>query len=343
MTTSTNQIPQPNIIDPASVPSLRWGIMGAALIAEEWVGGVQKHTPQQVLAVASRTPGKAATFAEKFGLETEESYESLLAREDIDAVYIPTLGSQHLEHALLATEAGKHCLVEKPITLKSAEAEQLFAAAKAKGVLAMEAMWTRYLPQFDVARQVIAKDLIGEVDLVVASFCYDLRHVKRLWAKNQGSPIYDIGIYPIAFAQLFLGNPDRIEAVGQLTPEGIDAETQITLHYNSGARARLFVSGIASSPVRASVSGSKNTLDFAAPFFTPTSVSLVGRDVYLENDTWVDNTGVVGHEGLSYTATAFASFVGLGLLDSPLHSHADSIANIKVCEEVIRQLGADVY
>ena len=343
MTTSAHNIPQPRIIDPASVPALRWGIMGAALIAEEWVGGVQKHTPQQVVAVASRTPGKAATFAAKFGLETEESYESLLARDDIDAVYIPTLGSQHLEHALLAIEAGKHCLIEKPITLKADEAEKIYAASKAKGVLAMEAMWTRYLPQFDTARQVIDQNLIGEVDLVVASFSYDLRHVKRLWAKNQGSPVYDIGIYPIALAQQFLGNPDSIEAVGQLTDDGIDAETQITLRYKSGARARLFVSGIASSPVRASVSGSKNTMDFGAPFFTPTSVSLVGRDVYLENDSWVDNTGVVGHEGLSYTATAFAKYVGEGLLESPLQSHADSVANIRVCEEVIRQLGADVY
>ena len=212
-----------------------------------------------------------------------------------------------------------------------------------KGVLAMEAMWTRYLPQFDTARQVIEQNLIGEVDLVVASFCYDLRHVKRLWAKNQGSPIYDIGIYPIAFAQMFLGNPDSIEAIGQLTDEGIDAETQIILRYNSGARARLFVSGIASTPVRAAVSGSKNTMEFGAPFFTPTSVSLVGRDVYLENDAWVDNTGVVGHEGLSYTATAFAKYVGEGLLESQLQSHADSVANIRVCEEIIRQLGADVY
>jgi predicted dehydrogenase len=85
------KLPTPRIVDPNSVPSLRWGIMGAAAIAHEFVTGAQKYTAQQIVAVASRTPGKAQEFAAKFGLEHHDNYEDLLARPDIDVIYIPTL------------------------------------------------------------------------------------------------------------------------------------------------------------------------------------------------------------------------------------------------------------
>ncbi|MTA30017.1 MAG: gfo/Idh/MocA family oxidoreductase, partial [Actinobacteria bacterium] len=86
----TFTFPTPNLIDPASVTSYRWGIMGAAGIAEAFVTGVQKHAKQQIVAVASRTPGKAAAFAARFNLESHDNYEDLLARDDIDVIYIPT-------------------------------------------------------------------------------------------------------------------------------------------------------------------------------------------------------------------------------------------------------------
>lgn len=336
-------LPKPNIIDPAAVPALRWGVLGAAKIAHAWVDSVQKHTKQQVIAVASRTPGKAEPFASKFAIDSHDSYEELLARDDIDAVYIPTLPNQHKDHALLALAAGKHVLIEKPVTLSPEEAAEIFAFAKSKGLLAMEAMWTRYLPKFDIAKQLIAADEVGEIEVVSAQFGFDLRHVPRLWNLGEGSPIFDIGIYAVSFAQFFLGNPIKIEATGRVSAVGIDEECSVVLHYASGARAYLLISGVAAIPVHGSASGSKKYLDMGDPFFTPSSISLREKSDYPTGPTWIDETGVVGHEGLSYQATAFAKYVSDGLLESPLESHADSLANLEVCNEIIRQLGAKVY
>jgi len=317
--------------------------MGAAGIAEYFVAGVQKHTGQQVVAVASRTPGKAVEFAGKFGIESHDNYEDLLAREDIDIVYVPTLPSQHKDHALMAIAAGKHVLVEKPLALDPREAEEIFAAAKAAGVLAMEAMWTRYLPQYDIIRQVLAAGTLGEIEVVNVSMCQANLEIARLWKKNHGDPLFDMGIYPVSFAQTFLGNPTKITAQGVLNADGIDEEVSVQLHYPDGGRAYLLVSGRTGIPGVAQIGGTKGQLTVGPEFFVPSSISLSPQEFNAEPAaTWVDDSPVVAHEGLSYQATAMASFIDGGLLESPFESHADSIANLEVCAEIIRLIGAEI-
>ena len=71
-------------------------------------------------------------------------------------VYVATPHHLHLPHALLAIEAGKHVLVEKPVGLDAGEARQIGEAAARAGVFCMEAMWTLFLPRFDVVRQLLA-------------------------------------------------------------------------------------------------------------------------------------------------------------------------------------------
>ncbi|WP_138314942.1 Gfo/Idh/MocA family protein [Rhodoluna limnophila] len=334
-------LPTPEIIDPASVTSMRWGVMGAAGIAEAFVSGVQKHTKQQIVAVASRTPGKAEAFAERFGIESHDNYEDLLAREDIDVIYIPTLPTQHRDHALQAISAGKHVLIEKPITLDAAEAAEIFAAAKAAGVLAMEAMWTRYLPQYDIIRQLLADETLGEIEMVNVSMCQANLEVPRLWKKGHGDPFFDMGIYPVSFAQSFLGNPTSITAQGKLNADKIEEEVSVQLGYANGARAYILLSARASIPAVGQVAGTKAKLTVGPEFCIPSSVALAEVDFYAETEVWRD-PNPIGHEGLAYQATALASFVDQGLLESPFESHEDSIANLKVCEEVIRLIGAEV-
>ncbi len=334
-------LPQPNLIDPASVTPMRWGVMGAAGIAEAFVSGVQKHTKQQIVAVASRTPGKAEAFAERFGIESHDNYEDLLAREDIDVIYIPTLPTQHRDHALQAIAAGKHVLIEKPITLDAAEAAEIFAAAKAAGVLAMEAMWTRYLPQYDIIRQLLADEVLGDIEMVNVSMCQANLEVPRLWKKGHGDPFFDMGIYPVSFAQSFLGNPTSITAQGKLNADRIEEEVSVQLGYANGARAYILLSARASIPAVGQVAGTKAKLTVGPEFCIPSSVAFAGVDFYAETEVWKD-PNPIGHEGLAYQATALASFVDQGLLESPFESHEDSIANLKVCEEVIRLIGAEV-
>lgn len=336
-------IPAPNVIDPSSVTSLRWGVMGAAAIAEAFVAGVQKHTKQQIVAVASRTQGKAELFAEKFGLESHDNYEELLARDDIDVVYIPTLPSQHKDHALMAIAAGKHVLIEKPLTLVPEEAAEIFVAAKAKGVLAMEAMWTRYLPQYDIIRQLLEQKTLGDIEVVNVNMCQANLEVPRLWKKSHGDPLFDMGIYPISFCQSFLGNPTKITAQGVLNKDGIDEEVSVQLSYANGSRAYILVSGRAGIPGIGQVGGTKAKLDVGPEFFIPSKLELHPAHFNSTPIVWKDESEVIAHEGLSYQATALASFVDQGLLESPYESHADSIANLEVCAEIIRLIGADIH
>jgi predicted dehydrogenase len=338
----TNSFPTPEVIDPASVRSYRWGIMGAADIAQAFVSSVQKHTKQQIVAVASRTPGKAEAFAKNFGIESHDNYEELLARDDIDAIYIPTLPSQHRDHALQAIAAGKHVLIEKPVTLVPSEAAEIFAAAKAKGVLAMEAMWTRYLPQYDIIRKMVNDNTLGDIELVNVSMCQANLEVPRLWKKGHGDPFTDMGIYPISFCQTFLGNPTKITAQGKLNHDGIPEEVSVQLQYANGARAYVLVSGRAAIPGIAQIAGTKSKLDVGPEFFIPSKLELRNIDFNSKPNTWVDEYSVIGHEGLSYQATAMAAFLDQGLLESPYESHAESLANLEVCAEVIRLIGAEI-
>lgn len=334
-------LPKPNIIDPASVSSLRWGIMGAAGIANNFVEGVLKHTKQQVVAVASRTPGKAEEFAKKFGIESHDNYEDLLSRDDIDVIYVPTLPTQHKDHALMAIAAGKHVLVEKPIALNPAEAKEIFEAAKAKGVLAMEAMWTRYLPQYDIIRQLVADNTLGEIELINVAMCQSLLHVERLFTKGGGNPIFDLGIYPVSFVQGFLGKPKSITAQAVMHANNIDEEVSVQMRFESGARAYILVSTRSGIQGSAQVGGSKAKINVGPEFFVPGSIGISDVEFNSPISYWHDETGVVGHEGLSYQATALASFVDQGLLESPYESHAESIENLETCAEITRLIGSE--
>ncbi len=333
-------IPAPRIIDPKSVPSLRWGVLGPGSIAEAWVGSVQKHTAQTISAVASRTPGRAKEFADKFSIhKSYETYEELLADPEIDAVYVASRASDHFEHAMMVLRARKHLLIEKPITYLAEEARALLDFARSQNLLAMEGMWTRYLPQASIIDQL--KTTLGAPELLVATFATDNRTIERLWQKGGGGVVHDMGIYPIAIAQQLFGNPIKITTKGLITSTKIDAEAIAQLDYANGSRAILIMSMQASLPQTVSASFENAVLSIHAPFLAPSGITLTDKDFYASGETWLDESTVRGHEGLSYQATAFASYLAEGMLESPVHTHEQVVANIATAEEIVRQLGAE--
>ncbi len=116
-------------------------------------------------------PSRARAFAEAHGIKRwHESHEALVADPQIDIVYVASPHSEHKRLALLAIAAGKHILVEKPVALTAAEAREIRDAARSAGVFAMEAMWTRYLPQTDVMMQLMDDGTLGQLELVLADF-----------------------------------------------------------------------------------------------------------------------------------------------------------------------------
>jgi predicted dehydrogenase len=295
-----------------------------------------------VVAVASRTPGRASAFAQQFSIgKVYETYEELLSDDSIDAVYVASRAGDHFEHGMQVLDSGKHLLIEKPITYLASEAEQLLAHARDNGLLAMEAMWTRYLPQASIIDQLVPT--LGLPELLVAAFATDNRSIERLWQKGGGGVVHDMGIYPIAIAQQLFGDPITIEATGQISDKLIDSEAIVRLGYSNGARATLIMSMQASLPQTVSASFEQGVVNIHAPFLAPSGVTVTDKEFYATGETWLDESLVRGHEGLSYQATAFAYFIAAGMLESPVHTHAQVVANIAVAEEIVRQLGAEPF
>lgn len=335
-------LPNPRIIDPTSVPSLGWGVIGAGGIAEMFVDAVQKHTPQRVVAVASQTPGKAEAFATPRQIPAMlSSYEALVTHPDVDVVYVATTHEFHRAHAELAISAGKHVLIEKPCALNAADVEAIAQAAQAQGVLAMEAMWTRYLPQTDIIRQLLADGILGDIRLVLTDFGQDLVSVDRLMSPISGGALLDLGIYNFAFMSLVLGKATSISASGSLTGTGVDDTTTSYLEFAQGGRGIASVSLSTFTPTAASISGNKGILRVGTPFFTPTSLTLFPSEFNAQPVAeWKDTSGIVAHEGLSYQATALASFVEQGITDSPLRPLAEVASDIDLIRQARHQVGA---
>lgn len=335
-------IPLPRVIAPESVPALRWGIIGTG-IAQRFVHAIHTHTTQRAVAVTARDAEKTAAFATEHGIPTvHPSVADLLADPDIDVVYISTPHTLHREQALAAIAAGKHVLIEKPIAMSAAEAEDILAAARAAGVLVTEAMWTRYLPQSDVIRQVIDSGVLGDIALVRADFGFAMPMMPehRLWNPELGGgAMLDAGVYPVSFASSVIGAPSVVTAIGSIAETGVDASANILVAAPGGAQAVLSTSLIASLPVEASIHGSAGRLEVLSPFFGPSGLKLsIGALGSEESEVWHDETFAEPHDGLGCQATAFASYVAAGLSESPLHPHDEIVSVMATIDEVRRQI-----
>lgn len=334
-------LPTPKTAPLTGGPRLRWGIIAPGWIATRLAATVRANTDQDIVAVASSSAERAAAFARQFDIARHcDSYAALVADPDVDAVYVASLNHQHIGHAMLAIEAGKHVLIEKPVGVSADEARQIRDAAQRAGVLAMEAMWTRFLPQTDVILQLRDAGAFGEIGIVQADFCerFDPERAARVFSPTVGGgALLDIGIYPLSFAQFLLGDAEAFAVTGTLTEGGVDATTIITQSYASGARS-VAVTSLELGPAQgAEVIGSKARASFTEPFFVAGGFDLI---VDGERHEWRDPNGLTGHDGLCYQVTAFAQHVADGLTDSPLRPFADTIAILEIIDEARRQIGA---
>ncbi len=117
------------------MPALRWGLIGASDVAATRMIPAMRRTGHVVAAVGDPTPEWAATYAQTHGIPASGSVADLVARDDVDAVYISTKNEFHREHTLLAAAAGKHVLCEKPLALSVEDGRQMIDACAAAGVI----------------------------------------------------------------------------------------------------------------------------------------------------------------------------------------------------------------
>ncbi|MEE2523246.1 Gfo/Idh/MocA family oxidoreductase [Pseudarthrobacter sp. J75] len=331
-------LPASLVPDSMDVPALRWGIMGPGWIAERFTESVQAHSRQVIAAVGSRSLDRSKAFAEAYGVPAAYgSYEELAAAPDVDIVYVCTPHNVHHHAALLAIAAGKHVLIEKPIGLNAEQAREIAGRAGAAGVFASEAMWSFFLPKFDVIRQVLDAGTLGTVTTVLAEYGEYFERTHRIFDEAlAGGPLLDLGTYPLALITEVLGAPRNVHAIGQPHESGVNAQLSAVMGFDGGAQAVMNTHLHNFTPTAATIVGTEATLSIDGPFNMPGGFEVRfpdGRRLRYDEQAG-------GHfEGLHYEAAAVARAIAAGQAETTQRPLAASIRTMAVADRIRQQLG----
>ena len=314
---------------------IRWGILGTGTIARVFTEDLLRLPDHAVVAVGSRSKDTAQAFADRHSVSRAYgSYAELAADDEVDVVYIATPHNLHASNARLCLEAGRAVLVEKPFTVTASEATEVIDLARARGLFAMEAMWTRFNPVIDHLRTLVSSRAIGEIQALYADFSaafpYDPEH--RAWAPAlAGGALLDLGIYPLSFTWMLMGEPDRVHAISTPAPTGVDANTAITLGFPNGAVALLHCGLLADSPQSATIVGTAGHIH-VPDFWHPSSLTLHRPG----NEPETYSVTLDGH-GYTYQASEVAHCLRTGLLESPKMPLDETAAILKTMDTLRAQ------
>jgi predicted dehydrogenase len=201
----------------------------------------------------------------------------------------------------------------------------------------MEAMWARFLPHYAQVRDIIASGVLGRIITVQSDHGQRLadQNIPRLVEPSlAGGALLDLGIYPVSFAHMILGNPQKIAASSVLTDKGVDAQTSMIFDYADGAQAILNTTMVEQTPCRAVVAGLNGWLEIDRTFYNPTSMRVTLLDGTI---TQYPNT-YSGH-GLREQAETFKKLVQSGQTQSNILNWKDTVDIMHTLDAVRSQIG----
>lgn len=319
--------------------TIKWGIIGTGRIATAMAGALVNDVDDaELVAVGSRTAASAERFAGTWGIPAAHgSYRELCEDPAVDVVYVATTNDLHHPNTLMAIEAGKHVLCEKPVALNARLAAEMYDAATDAGVFLMEAMWMRFNPFLAEVDRLIADGAIGELRFIEADFGFagsregSPRHFLNRFG---GGSLLDLGVYPLSLAYHLAGLPEHFEAVAELSDEGVDDSVAVVGRHGGGVVSVLSSTLVADTPVRAVVAGSTGRLHVARMFHYSHGLELHRDDELVEQF----DVGFTGH-GFQYEVREVHRCLRAGLLESPGHSHADSLAITGWSDQIRERVG----
>ncbi|HMD60902.1 MAG TPA: Gfo/Idh/MocA family oxidoreductase [Opitutaceae bacterium] len=196
-------------------------VIGAGAIGNDHLASFRQHPSARVVAIAEVSPERGREAAERYSVpELETDYRTLLKRSDIDIFSIALPNYLHARVALDALKAGKHVMLDKPMSTNARDAARLVAEAKRQGVLLMVGQNFRFNQETQTARQIVEKGVLGEV-----------YHAKTSWARRAGIPrigswftqkrfagggcTYDIGVHALDRCLYIIGEFDAAAVSGQ--------------------------------------------------------------------------------------------------------------------------------
>ena len=314
-----------------------WGILGPGGIAQAFAKDLTFIEGHTIGAVGSRSLANAQRFANTFGGTAYGSYEELVADSSIDAIYVATPHPAHHDNVILALNAGKPVLCEKPFAVNAQQAQAMVDAAAKNKVALMEAMWARFLPHYAKVREIVASGVLGPILSIHADHGQRLadQGIARLVDPQlAGGALLDLGIYPISFAHMILGNPTSITSKAVMTDRGVDAQTSMIFSYDNGAQAVLTTTMIEQTPCRAVVAGLHGWLEIDRTFYNPASMRVILNDGSVTEYP----SAYTGH-GLREQAESFKQIVQSGAVESKVLTWKDTVDIMKSMDTVRSQIG----
>ena len=326
----------------ACMEPIRWGVLAPGRIARAFAADLVLMPDSELVATGSRSLERAAGFAAEFGGAAHGSYDDLVSDPAVDIVYVASPHALHDEHTRLALEAGKHVLCEKPMTLDATSTQSLFEEAAVRGLFLMEAMWTACHPTIRKLRRVLADGQYGTARQVHADigFVVQTDPSDRLLDPALGAgALLDMGIYPLTFAHLVLGEPERLTAVANLSASGIDLDISIAGLYPGGATAALTASMTAQTPRTASVSTELGHFDLPRSFHHP---GRIGWTAYTSDGPkviWLEPDEPVLGRGYGNEIAEVHRCLRAGAISSDLVPPQQTISLMRQMDDLRAQIG----
>lgn len=314
-----------------------WGILGPGGIARAFAQDLTLLSGHAIGAIGSRSLENAQAFAHTFGGTAYGSYAELVADPTIDAIYVATPHPAHHDNVILALNAGKPVLCEKPFSVNADQAQAMVDAAARNNVALMEAMWARFLPHYAKVREIVKSGVLGPILSVHADHGQRLadQGIARLVEPDlAGGALLDLGIYPVSFAHMILGTPSNVASKAVFTDKGVDAQTSMIFTYSSGAQAVLTTTMMEQTPCRAVVAGLNGWLEIDRTFYNPAAMRMV-----LNDGTVTEYPNTYPGHGLREQAEVFKQLVLSGALESEILTWKDTVDIMKTLDEVRQQNG----
>ncbi|KAF7189033.1 putative D-xylose 1-dehydrogenase (NADP(+)) [Pseudocercospora fuligena] len=347
-------------------PSIRWGVIGSGMISSWFVSDIlkpdwpEKNANHEVVAIGASSLEKSEQFIEKHVVPASPvtqptaygSYQEVYDHPDVDCIYIGTPHSFHKQNCLDAINAGKHVLCEKPFAMNAKEAQEVFDAAKQKGVFVMEAMWTRFYPLVKKIQHLLfVEKKLGNVYRTFCDFGLSI-DIPSLPASSRykdpalgAGSLLDIGIYSLTWG--IITSTDKVgeEAEDpevsslQTLNHGVDTSSSVLLRYLSTGKQAVCTSttDVVGPTAFARIEGSKGTIIVHGPApSAPERFDFIPNDGGQKEEYQFEKPGF----GLFWEADAVAHDIMAGRKQNATMPWAETLRVMSIMDGVRQRGGA---
>jgi len=220
---------------------MNWGLIAYGRIAKKFMASISSINEANVTAISSKS-NYLKLQTEYPDIRIYENYQDVYNDPNVDIVYISTTHNYHKDNVLLALQSGKHVLCEKPLGIHPDEVKEMILTAQDKGLFLMEAVWTRFLPAYQLMKKTVESGACGKIKLVKGDFSFngsEMDETTRVKNPNLAAgAIWDVGIYPISMAiDIYNQKPSKIICSGFLDKNGVDTRSTIILEFGKNQQA----------------------------------------------------------------------------------------------------------